>query len=49
MKKTFAALAVVFAFGAAQAAHAQTFKGGAIAVGQTEAVVTVTEVDAAAR
>ena len=49
MKKTFAALAVVFALGAAQAAHAQTLKGGAIAVGQTEAVVIVTEVDADAR
>jgi Cu/Ag efflux protein CusF len=49
MKKPFAALAVVFALGAAQAAHAQTLKGGAIAVGQTEAVVTVTKVDADAR
>lgn len=32
MKKTLAALAAVFALGAAQAAGAQTLKGGAIAV-----------------
>src|SRR2546421_884536 len=49
MQITFAALAVVFALGAAQAAHAQTLKGGAIAVDRTDAVVTVTEVDADAR
>lgn len=49
MKKSYVALAVAFALGAAQAAGAQPLKGGAISADRTDAVVTVTAVDAAAR
>jgi hypothetical protein len=49
MKKSYAALAVVLALSAAQAADPEIRKGGTLSVSQTEAIVTVTKVDAEAR